>query len=210
MLLTLLWHKNSLCECLVQGVSIPTHSVRISPTRGTCPVALSSQKCQRGRNISDCLPTYEGGKQNTSQFSKQTSFSKLTLLTFCEKLQPWRVQLEQWESFQAAGHLTAHSLLLRGVTCEGQGASRGLCCLEQWLGKAAEVSSNSRAFVRDAAYKLLPTGKTCGKQELPPVAPRGYPTAQLLSSAPLNICIHSLTEFFEFRIILVTIFFLSF
>lgn len=67
----------------MQGVSIPTHSVRISPTWRTCPVALSSQKCQRGRNISDCLLTYEEGKQITSQFSKQPSISKLTILTFC-------------------------------------------------------------------------------------------------------------------------------
>lgn len=77
--------KPSLCECLVQGVSIPTHSVRISPTWGTCPVTLSSQKCQSGRNISDCLLIYEEGKQITRQFSKQPSFSKLTILTFCER-----------------------------------------------------------------------------------------------------------------------------
>lgn len=75
-----------------------------------------------------------------------------------EKVQPGREQLGQWKSvqegldpvLQAAGYVPAHQLLLRGGTWRDRELMGAL--------QPGEVSSNSRAFVKDAGYKLLPTG----------------------------------------------------
>lgn len=219
--------KHSLCECLVQGVSIPTHSVRILPTWETCPVALSSQKCQRGRNVSGCLLTYEEEKQITSQFSKQPSFSKLTVLTFCERRRQLRCDPSLRNCSLEQCSLSSEKVSRKDWTtsCKQLDIWQLIhYCWEVSLVRDREPHGGSAAWssswgksqkfpvIPELLWTVLVTnyfpldkhvgGKICHQchQEV------HYPWAQLASSAQLNICIRSLTEFFEFKIILFNIF----
>lgn len=70
MLLTLLWHQRS----------IPWSHQHKGHARW-----LWAVRNAKGGNISGCPLTLEEGKQSTSQFSKQPFFSKLAMLTSCER-----------------------------------------------------------------------------------------------------------------------------